>query len=54
MDGPGLEPVGGQPPEGARAGRPISSPEEGGLRFGVEGRGFNARDGASGWVFSPP
>lgn len=34
MDGPNLEPVRGQLTESARAGRPISAPKEGGLRFG--------------------
>lgn len=40
MDGPSLEPVGGQATESARAGRPISAAKEGGARFGDARKGI--------------
>lgn len=40
IDGPNLEPVGGQPTESARPGRPISAPKDGGAGFVLMRKGI--------------
>lgn len=52
MDGPNLEPVGGQPTESAHPGRPISASKDGGPGFVLVRKGSSC-DGASGWIFYP-